>query len=154
MNSRRWRHHLATAEAGESQEGQDGAIPCVGFAGDGGFGLVPLEHSRQIALTLRQRKVADGIALEVPAIDQPGSEAAQLDESPAQRVRAPLLDGHVTLIVAEAGRRERAQGVRPPSAGSALEEVGENLCEVTTVGGDRLRSQPLLDLTMTKEFSM
>src|SRR5882672_1831863 len=145
-------HHLATAEPGECQERQDGAVPRIGLAGDGGFGLVPLEHPRQMPLALRHGEGADGIALEVAAVDQPGPEAAQLDESPAQRVGAPSLAGHVALVVAEAGRREGAQGVLPPRTGTAVEEVGEKLGKVTAVGGDGLCSQPLLDLAVVKKL--
>ena len=96
------RDDLASPEAGEGQEGQNGAIPRVGLAADGAFRLVSLEHAWQMALTLRHAEGADGIAFEVPAVDQPRPETAQLDESPAQGVGPPPLGGHVPLVVAKA----------------------------------------------------
>jgi hypothetical protein len=101
-------HHLTTEKAGKYQQRQDGTIPRIGLAGDGGLGLVPLEHPRQMALAPRHGESADGIALEVAAVDQPGPEAAQLDESPTQRIGPPSLADHVALVVAETGRGERA----------------------------------------------
>jgi hypothetical protein len=148
------RDNLASPEAGEGQEGQDGAIPRVGLAADGGFGLVPLEHARQMALTLRHAEGADGIAGEVPAVDQPSPEASQLYKSSAQGVGAPPLRGHVSLVVAEARRREGPQIVPAYRARTADEQVAEKLGEVAAIGGDGLRGQALLDLAVTKELAV
>ena len=148
------RDHLASPEAGEGQERQDGAIPGVALGGHGGFGLVPLEHARKMALTLRYGECTDGIAGEVSAIDQPSPKATELDESPAQGIGAPPLCGHVPLVVAEAGCREGPKTIPARRARTAVEQVTEKLGEVAVIGGDGLRGQALLDLAMAKEFAM
>src|SRR3990172_7713762 len=107
-----------------------------------------------MALALRHGEGAGGIALEVPAADQPSREAAQLDQPPAQGVGAPPLGGHVTLEIAEARRREGSEAVLARRTVAAIEEVAEKLGEVAAVGDDRLRGQALLDLAVTQELAM
>src|ERR1700675_5017278 len=107
-----------------------------------------------MALALRHAEGAGGIALEVPAVDQPGREAAKLDESPAQRVGAPWPSRHVPLVVAEAGRRKGSEAVLAGRRLAPIEQVAEKLGKVAAIGADGLRGQALLDLAMTKKLAM
>src|SRR3990172_5782395 len=107
-----------------------------------------------MALALRHGEGAGGIALEVPAVDQPSREAAELAQPPAQGVGAPPLGGHVTLVIAEARRRKGFEAVLARRTLAAIEEVAEKLGEVAAVGEDGLRGQALLDLAVTQELAM
>jgi len=107
-----------------------------------------------MAFTLRHREGAHGIAPEVPALDQPAPEAAELDQAPAHGVRAPALERHVMLVVAEARRRESGQPILPRPTGAAIEQIEEKLSEVTAVGGDGLSGQTLLELAVTQELAV
>src|SRR3990172_1680424 len=107
-----------------------------------------------MALALLHSEGAGGIALEVAAVDQPGREAAELDESPAQGVGAPPLSGHVPLVVSEAGHREGSEAVLARRALAPNEQVAEKLGKVAAIGADGLRGQTLLDFAVTKELAM